>query len=243
MNLQLIDYFWSGAIDGPPLWEGLNPDALAYLRTNFSWKYHDFSKGVLVYSMGTELDRLYLLVSGSLSAEIVDPEGRVLKIETLEQGAILAGPVLFSSDPHLPVQLTAETDCCITSLEKQEALRLFSNNPRILSNFLKEAGDKVVFLSEKIRLLRFATIREKAAGYFLEISRRAASAAEPPVDHTEYVRVQLRYSLESLADLFGVTRPALSRCLGEMVDEGLLARYAKGIYGVNRKELRKIMHR
>lgn len=241
--MQLIDYFWSGAVNGPPLWEGLNPDALAYLRTNFSWKYHDYSKAALVYTMGTELERLILLVSGRLSAEIVDSEGRVLKIESLEQGAVLAGPVLFSSDPYLPVQLTAETDCCIASLDKQEALQMFGTNPRILSNFLREAGDKVVFLSEKIRLLRFATIREKAAGYFLEASRRAASIGEKPEDNTTYVHVQLRYSIESLADLFGVTRPALSRCLGEMVEEGLLERYAKGTYGVNRKELRKILQR
>ncbi|MFW6363384.1 MAG: Crp/Fnr family transcriptional regulator [Spirochaeta sp.] len=239
------DDFWCTA----ELWRGLSLQECKAIRERFSWRRNEYTSGRTVALMGDPLDNMMMLERGSLSAEIIDPQGKVLKIETLQAGAVLAGPVLFSAEACLPVQLTAEQDCAVLALAKPEALRLLGDYPRVLQNFLCESGDKILFLAEKIRLLRFASIREKLAGHFLELARRQGSRRGIPADPVHnpdntgerLCEIRLGYSLEALADLFGVTRPALSRCLGDLVDEGLAVRRGKGVYGVNCSGLGKLL--
>ena len=74
-------------------------------------------------------------------------------------------------------------------------------------------------------------MREKVAGHFLKLCRQHCG-------HD----IRLAYSLETLADLFGVTRPALSRCLAGMVDEGVFARLpGKSRYRLNPRRLERIL--
>ena len=201
--------------------------------------------------MGDRLERFLLLTEGSLAAEIIDPQGRVLKVETLKAGEMLAGPILFTADPRLPVQLTPLEPAVIHSLPKSEMRQLLSSYPPVLENFLGEAGDKVLFLAEKMRLLRFASIREKLAGHFLELARRTQAglpvaevprpSVQSPPPSCRRCRVQLSYSLEDLADLFGVTRPALSRTLSELVSEQLVERCGQGRYLVDCEGLQAVL--
>ncbi|AFG38280.1 Crp/Fnr family transcriptional regulator [Spirochaeta africana] len=226
----MSDAFWTAA----DIWRELDPIQREQVRQRFPWRREVYAAGQCVALQGDPLERLMLLESGALSAEIIDPQGKVLKVETLLAGAILAGPVLFADDARLPVQLTADCQAAVVSLSKRDAVRLLGSYPAVLQSFLRESGEKVLFLAEKIRLLRFASIREKLAGHFLELARRGSCGSGR-------CRIRLSYSLEALADLFGVTRPALSRCLGELVDEGLVERCGKGQFVINCQSLRQLL--
>jgi CRP/FNR family transcriptional regulator, dissimilatory nitrate respiration regulator len=218
--------FWERA----GLWKGLSNAEKNEVRHDFSWHRVRHSAGQTVAFMGDPLENLMLVAGGILEAKILDMHGKVLKLETLKTGSVIAGPVLFSGDARLPVQLTAESDVVIVMLSKQETLCVLAGYPVVLENFLQEAGDKILFLAEKIRLLRFASIREKLAGHFLEVSRLQGGD-----------EIRLRYSMEELADLFGVTRPALSRCLGGMVEHGLVERLGTGFYRLHRSGLQDLL--
>ena len=70
-------------------------------------------------------------------------------------------------------------------------------------------SNKVSFLSEKLRLVSLRTIRAKLAYYLLKESEGEKS-------------FRLKISKESMARLFGVSRPALVKVLMEMAEEGLI---------------------
>lgn len=212
------------------LFAGLNLVEIEEAFSRFSWQSNAFCEGEIVCLMGAPLRSLMILQQGTLSAELLDPNGKVLKIETLQAGATLAGPILFSDDACMPVQLRAGEDCVLRHLPRKEALMLLRRYPAVLQNFLTENGNKVVFLAEKIRLLRFATIREKIAVHFLELARRQEGST-----------IRLTYSLEGLADLFGVTRPALSRSLAGLIDEGCIARAGRGAYRVDLSSMQNLL--
>ena len=81
----------------------------------------------------------------------------------------------------------------------------------MLENTLRDMGDRLVFLAEKVRYIRFATLRQKVCSYLLQLRNRSSSN-----------EVTLPYTREKLAEMFGVERPSLSRELSRMVNEGII---------------------
>ncbi len=222
----IADNIWTTA----PLFHGLDSDGRRKVAEGYRWSVADSRSGEFIALMGDPIERLSLVAKGTIAAEVVAPKG-VLIIETLASGALLAGPILFTADPRFPVQLRVVDACRIVSLPRADALRMLGTFPVVLENFLREGGEKILFLAEKIRLLQFASMRQKIAGHFLEVARRQGKS-----------EIQLTYTLETLADLFGVTRPALSRCLGQMVEEGSLTRLSgKGRFRVSARSLERIL--
>ena len=212
------------------MFRAIDPKERALIESEYSWALTAHSSGEFIALMGDPVERLSLITAGTIRAEVIGPQGALI-IETLETGAVLAGPILFTTDARFPVQLRAVDDCSIVSLPRSEVLRLLAAHPAVLENFLREGGEKILFLAEKLRLIRFASMREKVAGHFLKLCKQQGG-------HD----IRLTYSLETLADLFGVTRPALSRCLSGMVDEGLLERLpGKSRYRVNPRRLERVL--
>ncbi len=202
----------------------------ALIESEYPWALTAHRPGEFIALMGDPVERLSLITAGTIRADVIEPQGALI-IETLETGAVLAGPILFTTDARYPVQLRAVEDCSIVSLPRSDALRLLAAYPAVLENFPREGGEKILFLAEKLRLIRFASMREKIAGHFLKLCRQQGG-------HD----IRLTYSLETLSDLFGVTRPALSRCLSGMVDEEVFARLpGKSRYRVNPRRLERIL--
>jgi CRP/FNR family transcriptional regulator, dissimilatory nitrate respiration regulator len=220
------DDFWRRAT----LFRGVDAATRVRIESEYRWAAKTHRDGEFVALMGDPVERLSLVTTGRVRAEVIEPQGALI-IETLETGALLAGPILFTADPRFPVQLRAVDDCSIVSLPRAEALRLLGAYPVVLENFLREGGEKILFLAEKIRLIHFASMREKVAGHFLKLSRQQGG-----------LDIVLTYTLDTLADLFGVTRPALSRCLGRMVAEGALERLpGKSRYRLSPERLKQIL--
>ncbi|TVQ35966.1 MAG: Crp/Fnr family transcriptional regulator [Spirochaetaceae bacterium] len=220
------DDFWRRA----QLFHGVDAEERKRIESGYPWAVKAHRGGELVALMGDPIERLSLITTGSVRAEVIEPQG-VLIIETLETGALLAGPVLFAANARFPVQLRAVQDCAFASLPRSDALRLLSKHPAVLENILREGGEKILFLAEKIRLIHFASMREKVAGHFLKLSKQQGRS-----------EIRLTYTLETLAELFGVTRPALSRCLAKMVDDGTLVRLpGKSRYRVSPSRLERII--
>jgi len=92
-------------------------------------------------------------------------------------------------------------------------------------------ADRSRFLSEKLRMQRFGTIKSKLARYLLEISQRLANGPTPLI---EFV---LPHTQQQLADIFGVTRPALARTIKQLENENLIQTNAKNVRILNRKQL------
>jgi len=213
-----------------PLLQSLDDLQLAQLFDNIPVRYSQFPKGKLVAFRGDPLVKLMLLIEGQLSAEIVSMKGKILKVETLKAPCTIAGPMLFADESTLPVQLTADTNVEVVSLNKEDALSLLSYDGAILRHFLTDSGNKIAFLSEKIRLYQFHSIRQKLAVYLLDLQKKQKSS-----------NLTLPMKIETMAELFSVTRPSLSRSLSVLVEEGILARNGRQIEILDEEELRMLM--
>ena len=212
------------------LFQGIGAEELAPMLRSREGSVHSYHSGAIIGFRGDRYDRLMIVLEGEVSAEFQDYDGRVLKVETLRASEALASAILFSSSPFLPVNVHAATDVRIFALPRQEVLKLCREDERILKNLLEDNGNKVTVLAEKLRLIQFASIREKIASYLLDQADTRGSD-----------NIELNYSKEQLAELFGVTRPSLSREFSSLCSEGILQQKGKRVLILDREALMEIL--
>jgi CRP-like cAMP-binding protein len=211
------------------LFHGMHEKQVVSFLKEHSALAKDIAKDKIIAFRGDSYNELIILLKGSLSAEIINEKGKILKVETLESPTTIAGPILFATENQLPVQLRAETDIHILLLKKEDVITLLRQNPDALLTFLTDSGDKISFLSEKIRLYQFNTIKQKIAAYLLDTSGKTKSET-----------FKLSHSIETIAELFGVSRPSLSRELTNMEEAGYFTRDSKS-YSINKDLLLELM--
>lgn len=205
------------------------------------YREHAFRRGELILLQGCVYTSLYILLDGSAYAEMTDDEGHCMRVETFAPVEAFASAVLFSPKPVLPVTVGAQSDCRILSFSKEEIIKMCMSEKAILEGLLADSGARVQFLSERLRLTRFATLRQRIADWLmrkaqaqytmLRDSSETARRLLPDAPETnrkslqglqQPLRIRVEPSFEKMADLMGVERPSLSRELSRMRSDGLI---------------------
>lgn len=200
------------------LFRHLDKEEIVSLFQGLHLNIKSVPKGKLFSQRGERLECLMVLLEGALSADILNLEGQVLKVETLQSPSLIAAGLLFADQNYLPVQLTAISPSKIMEIPREDLLILAGKDTRILEKLLTESGNKIHFLAEKLRFMQIGTIEKKLCSYIWEQSQLQRNDL-----------IKLPYSIQGLSELFGISRPSLSRSLGLLVDEGLISKEGKYI--------------
>ena len=219
--MRIIVHFMT--IRDLPLFDNTDDDEYARLLSRVKPNSYKVARGETLLAQGVTYESLHALVSGSCYAEMLDSRGKVLRLESFRGPYLFAPAVLFATNNVMPGSVHASSDCQIVRFSREEVLSLCSQSKTVLENLLRITSDRFIFLSNRISFLSFRTIREKTMRY-LEMLM-------PPGE--EYVELDM--PLEKLAEFFGVTRPALSRVLSELEENGSITREGKQIR-LERKE-------
>jgi len=189
-----------------------------------------YASGARILSQGEKYTALIILLAGRATARFYEYSGRTVLVETLEAPAPVASAVLFSSDPHLPVTLEAESDVRAAVIDKRGVELLFSIESQVMTRFLGEMGDKVQFLAEKVRMAELAGIRQRLADYLLRLYSRNQSLS-----------FLFPLSREKMAEMFGVARPSVSREMSRMCDEGIISVSGRAVTILDTEELENLL--
>ena len=212
------------------LFKGFNDEEIREILQQIKHSIRKVNKGKFIFFRGDEYNKLIIVVKGSLSAEIHNDNGKVIKIENLNAPTAVATGILYASDPYLPVTLIANEDSTILSLPRETITALCLKNRTFLLNFMRDTGDKIVLFSEKMRLLQFNTIRQKLSSYLLGQCSKLGKKS-----------FVLPYSIEQLSEIFGVARPSLSRVFSEFCKDEYIYRENKNITILDKSGLKEIV--
>jgi CRP/FNR family transcriptional regulator, dissimilatory nitrate respiration regulator len=193
-----------------PIFRGIAADDLQKLFSEIHFQIKTYRKNDLIVNGGEVCDRLLIIQTGTVKAEMMDYSGKTIKIEDLSAPWPLATAFLFGKENRFPVTVLATTEVEMVSIPKAEFVKLLQINLLILNNYLNTISTRAQFLSQKLKFLSFKTIKQKIAHYLLE---KAGDRLQS---------VEIQQSQGQLAEMFGVTRPSLARTLGEMSREGLI---------------------
>jgi CRP-like cAMP-binding protein len=208
------------------LFKKLNNNQITELLFSIPTKERKFKKEQIVVDSEDEVRQLMIVVEGSVRGEMIDFSGKTIKIEDIDSPRMLAPAFLFGQNNRYPVDIVANKDSTILSIPKNSFLNLLQNNQQVLHNFLNSISNRSQFLSNKIKFLSFQTIKGKIAHYLLQqMKKRNSTEFDVPNSHQE------------LAEMFGVTRPSLSRAFREMHADGVISAEGKRIKILDKHEI------
>lgn len=194
---------------------------------NKNWEKHakifSFSKGEAIFFRGEEVKGLNILQEGIVVAEMLKENGEVHQIEEIQGEGFLATAFIFGEQPYYPVDLRAKTNCIVSYIPKEKVMQAFQDSPEMLELFIEDISNKAQFLSNRLwSEFQYKSIGSKLNHYLLSCEKEGLCVFDR--------------SLKELSELFGVTRPSLSRVLGQYVDEGILKRKARNTYEILKRE-------
>lgn len=185
-----------------------------------------FKENEIIVSQGSVYSTLLIIIEGEIVGEMNDFSGKTVVIETINAPNLIAPAILYCEQNKIPVNVVAKTYVRVLPISREDLSHILQSNIKVLNNFLRLISERSKFLSDKVRLLRFGTIKSKFSGYLLELYSRKQS-----------LNFTIEHSQQELADMFGVSRPALAKTIGQMIDEGLIWSSNKEYKILNLKEL------
>ncbi|MCS5423178.1 MULTISPECIES: Crp/Fnr family transcriptional regulator [Psychrilyobacter] len=207
------------------IFKGIDDENLKTLLIELKYKVKKFDKNEVVAFRGDEIKDLIIVTEGEVYTEMQKLNGDSIVVDRLPEGSVLAGAFIFGKDNRFPVDVVTASDSELIYISKDEVIRMFQLNERLLQNYLGVISNKTQFLSKKIWFsFTNKSINNKLIAYLLNNMNR-----------NNYVLLQ--NSMKEIAQMFGVARPSLSRVLKEFIDEGVIIRKEKNLLEIPSKDV------
>lgn len=168
-------------------------------------------KGKTIIRQGSPCNALHILLKGKLNVDVTDVSGNNVRVETIQAPRTFATPHIFSEKNQFPATFTVDEDVVLIKATKESVFALMHSIPLFLHNFLCVSTGCNKCTMTRLRVLSFRGIRSRFIYYLFDHQKKDSDVVE--MEHTQ----------EQLAEYFGVTRPALSKEIGKLVDEGLIS--------------------
>lgn len=209
-----------------PLFHAIAEEDLERIFSDLQIEETCFSKDDILAFQDEVCNRLIILLSGSVKAEMTDPSAKVVKVEDIYAPNPLAILFLFGQENRFPVQVIAREDCKALVIPKQSVLKMLRMDENLLRNYLDISANFASRLSQKLHFMSFRTIRQKLAMYILNLVKLSQSDV-----------VELDRTKTALSEYFGVSRQSLERELSNMQQDGLIEIDKKTIRVIEKNKL------
>lgn len=222
------------ALSKSALCKEFTQDELLSLLEENNTEIKKYEKGSFVFEEGDVPDRLYVLIYGLVEVSKLTFSGKKILITTIENpGDMFAEVYMFMGKSKYDMSAQTGEASLILSISSEFFENISYNTnalvaEKIRKNLMSIFAMKAYSLSGKVRLLGCGSIREKISLYLIENQTPSGEIAKNP-------------SREELADYLNVTRPSLSRELGNMEKEGIIRLEGRKIIIVSQEKLEEYL--
>lgn len=189
----------------------LNDDELGKLQSIVA--QFRVTSGQLVFEEGDDAGNVFNVLFGVVKLYMLLPDGR-----RQITGFLFAGDFLgFAAGASLSYSAEAVSDVVVCRFDRRRLYRLFDEFPKLESNLLGIAKDELAAAQDQMLLLGRKTAAEIVASFLVGLAQRMNIELAP--DNT----VPLPMQRGDIADYLGITVETLSRTLGKLARENLIA--------------------
>jgi CRP-like cAMP-binding protein len=204
------------AVQGSPLFRGMGADSIERALSALYAQERRYRKQDLILRVGTTTNRIGIVLEGNVTIESNDVWGNRTILGSIgPKNAFAESYALLEGEPLL-VDVRANGKCRVLFL-RVDALRRMAQERQpwaieLGANLLMDSARKNLMLSRKSFFIAPKGIRARVMAYLNAQSIQAGSTS-----------FSIPFDRQQLADYLNVDRSALSKELGRMRREGLIA--------------------
>jgi CRP/FNR family cyclic AMP-dependent transcriptional regulator len=196
-----------------PLFRGLSSRNLKRLVTEFQVK--DFKKGRVVFHQSDSSTDLYIVLSGSVKASLVNEEGDELTLAEFKKGDFFGEMSLIDGKPR-SATITCLEDSTLGILTRNKFIGLLKKEPHISLELLSSLVERLRIANGVIESLAFLDVEER-------LMRLLCSMVEECGERTDSGLYRIRKCPHrELASRIGASREAVTKALKVLSFKGLV---------------------
>ena len=181
------------------------------------FRFQTRAKGEFLFHEDTPGQTGYFLASGMVKLFKTNPEGREVALAFVSPGELIAWLVLHL-EKRYPVGAAAIAPVELLAFDIGQIQELLNLSPSFALHLLGYLAERQLFYLNSIKDLALSEPKTRFLNYLRHLSRHAGSGP-----------LQLPVSKKQIALLIGVTPETLSRLLGKLCEDGVIAVDGKNI--------------
>ena len=211
-----------------PLFKGLTHLEIEEIFFHVKYRLFQLKKNEIYILEGSDHYFADIVLQGEITSFMVGASGKSFMIHRFAPGILIAPAFIFKSH-SIPVTVKANGPSILIRINPEDLMHLIDINSTIRHNFISILSNMVVNLTQKIRQLEMKTTKEKVVEYL----RMQAKESDDN-------NINIIGTRQDIADLIGVQRYSLVRCLDQLQKQGIIKVERKKITVLDMRSLREI---
>ena len=193
------------------LFSGLKAADIQALLETIPHSIRQYGKAETVFRLLDTANHVGIVLQGRVQAQKTFPNGSQGNVSVKNAGEIIGAAATFSKKDLFPCDIIALEPSDILMISKDSMLLLMQKDIRILDNFTAEIATATYMLQQKLELLSYSGIAQKAAFYLLKREMETGKQ-----------KIRIPGSMSEWALSMNVSRPSLHRELKKLENDGVL---------------------
>ena len=171
-----------------------------------------YDKGETIFFLMEEASRVGIVLEGHVQAQKAFPNGSQVNVSLRGPGEVIGPAAVFSAARKYPCDVVATEPVTVMMFRREDLLHLMQKDIRILENLTKEIASATYMLQQRLELLSYNGIAQKAAFWLLTQARQTGKD-----------QVMIPESVSKWAMMMNVSRPSLHRELKKLEAQGIIS--------------------
>ncbi|HCJ58015.1 MAG TPA: transcriptional regulator, partial [Clostridiaceae bacterium] len=204
------------------LFRGIELEELSSMLMCLKPKVEKYNKNEFIKIAGDEYEGLGIILSGSAAITKENSIGDRVIITVVKSGDMFGEMAAFSDQKKWPATVIAQEASQVMFMSSDiilgECPKLCRGHRFLIMNMLKIVSDKALLLNKKLDYLSIKSIRGRISSLLIDHYNKIGTLS-----------FMMSLNRNEMADFLNVSRPALSRELCKLRDEGVLDFYKSSV--------------
>lgn len=171
-----------------------------------------YDKGEIVFHLMEDANRIGVVLEGRVQAQKPFPNGSQINVSIRNPGELIGPAAVFSRSQKYPCDVVSLEPVTIMMFRREDILMLLQKDLRIMKNFMAELATATYMLQQRLELLSYSGIAQKAAFYLMIHTRQSGKNV-----------IRIPDSVSNWAMIMNVSRSSLHRELKKLEAEGIIS--------------------
>ena len=222
-----MDY---STLEKSTLFQGVEANVLRGYLEETPHHIQCYDKEETIFHLMDPALRIGIILEGRVEAQKSFPNGSQVNVSIRVPGEMIGPAAVFSKSRRYPCDIVALEPTTLMVFRKEALLSLMQKDVQILRNFTAEIASSTYMLQQRLELLSYSGIAQKAAFWLLMQIRQTGESI-----------VQIPDSMSRWAMIMNVSRPSLHREMKRLEEEGIIRYIGKAIEVLDQDGLQEVL--